>query len=80
MRISSQPGEQSRQADEQSGRERLLIGRQEAARMLSISERAIDYLVANRQLSARRIGTRVLIPLSDLQRFARADHPARLAS
>jgi hypothetical protein len=28
----------------------------------------------------RRIGSRVLIPISELQRFARADHPGRLAS
>ena len=59
--------------------ERLLVGRSEAAEMLSISRRALDYLVANKQLSFRRIGARVLIPLSDLQRFARADHPQRLA-
>jgi excisionase family DNA binding protein len=59
--------------------DRLLIGRSEAAQMLSISERALDYLVANKQLSARRIGSRVLIPTSDLKRYSRADHPERLA-
>jgi hypothetical protein len=30
-------------------------------------------------LTARRIGTRVLIPVGDLRRFSRGDHPARLA-
>jgi excisionase family DNA binding protein len=58
--------------------QRLLVGRREAADLLSISARALDYLVANRQLSVRRIGSRVLIPLSELQRFARGDHPERL--
>jgi excisionase family DNA binding protein len=60
--------------------QRLLVGRREAADLLSISARALDYLVANRQLTTRRIGSRVLIPISELQRFARADHPGRLAS
>jgi hypothetical protein len=59
--------------------EKLLVGRREAAEMLSISCRALDYLVANKQISFRRIASRVLIPVSDLQRFARTDHPQRLA-
>jgi excisionase family DNA binding protein len=59
--------------------ERLLVGRKEAADLLSISARALDYLVANRQLIVRRIGSRVLIPVSELQRFTRVDHPRRLA-
>jgi hypothetical protein len=42
--------------------ERLLVGRQEAAKMLSISCRALDYLIANKQLPTRRIECRVLIP------------------
>jgi len=58
--------------------EKLLVGRIEAAGMLSISCRALDYLVANKQLLVRRIGTRVLIPLSELRRFSRSDHPERL--
>ena len=59
--------------------EKLLVGRIEAAGMLSISCRALDYLVANKELTARRIGTRVLIAVSDLRRFSRGDHPERLA-
>jgi excisionase family DNA binding protein len=60
--------------------QRLLVGRREAADLLSISARALDYLLANKQLTTRRIGARVLIPVSELQRFARTDHPERLAS
>jgi hypothetical protein len=59
--------------------EKFLVGRVEAADMLSISRRALDYLVANELLTARRIGARVLIPVADLRRFSRGDHPARLA-
>ncbi len=58
---------------------KLLVGRHEAAKMLSISPRALDYLIANKHLIARRIGTRVLIPVSDLQRFSRTDHPKSVA-
>ena len=58
--------------------DRLLVARSEAAKMLSISARALDYLVANKRLSTRRIGSRVLIPMADLVRFAQTDHPARL--
>jgi excisionase family DNA binding protein len=58
---------------------RLLVGRKEAAELLSISARALDYLVANKQIATRRIGSRVLIPMTELQKFSRADHPARLA-
>ena len=60
--------------------ERLLVGRIEAAEMLSISPRALDYLVANKRLATRRIGSRVLIPVSELRRFSRDDHPEGLAS
>lgn len=53
---------------------RLLYCRKEAAWSLSISIRALDYLVANKELSTRRIGGRVLIPHTELVRFAKADH------
>jgi hypothetical protein len=59
--------------------EKILVGRVEAAEMLSISCRALDYLVASKQLSVRRIGTRVLMSVTDLKRFSRSDHPQRLA-
>ncbi len=58
---------------------KLLVGRQEAAALLSISQRALDYLVAKKHLQVRRIGSRVLIPRSELHRFIRGDHPERLA-
>ena len=59
--------------------ERLLVGRHEVAEMLSISRRALDYLVTNKQIAVRHIGARVLIQVADLRRFSRGDHPQRLA-
>ncbi len=56
----------------------LLYSRQDAASILGVSVRAIDYLVATQQLTARSIGRRRLIPRSDLDRFARRDHPFRI--
>jgi hypothetical protein len=47
--------------------------------MLSISVRAIDYLIATKRLSTRRIGTRVLVPVENVRKFARSDHPERMA-
>jgi hypothetical protein len=58
--------------------DKLLLSREEAAALLSISKRAVDYLIADGILCTRRIASRVLIPVRDLERFARADHPDKL--
>lgn len=57
---------------------KLLVSRDEAAQLLSISQRGLDYLIANRRLPTRRIGGRVLIPVADLRKYARSDHPERI--
>ena len=59
--------------------DKLLVSRREAAQMLSISERAIDYLVSTKQLTTRRIGSRVLIPVTEVRKFVRYDHPQPVA-
>jgi hypothetical protein len=59
--------------------EKFLLSREESAHVLSISLRALDYLIANKILPTRRIGTRVLIPLAAVRQFARGDHPQRIA-
>lgn len=59
---------------------KLLVGREEAAAMVSLSVRSIDYLIANKELPVRKIGARTMIPVSELQRFVRMDHPKRIAS
>jgi excisionase family DNA binding protein len=53
---------------------RLLYDRRESARQLSVSIRSLDYLIANKQLSFRRLGKKVLIPHSELVRYSRGDH------
>jgi excisionase family DNA binding protein len=54
--------------------------RREAAQLLSISVRGIDYLVATKGLPCRKIGSRVLIPVVDLRKYARGDHPERIVA
>lgn len=58
---------------------KLLVSREEAAAMLSISVRGVDYLIAGNRLTTRRIGARVLIPMEEVRTFARTDHPERMA-
>ncbi len=60
--------------------DKFLLSREDAAQVLSISQRALDYLVATQRLPIRRIGGRVLIPVADLRKYARADHPERIVS
>jgi excisionase family DNA binding protein len=58
--------------------DKLLVSREEAAQLLSISQRGLDYLVASKRLPTRRIGGRVLIPVAELRKYARCDHPERI--
>jgi excisionase family DNA binding protein len=60
--------------------DKLLVGREEAAQLLSISQRALDYLIASKRLPTRRIGGRVLIPVADLRQYARCDHPENIVA
>jgi excisionase family DNA binding protein len=76
MRRAESSGKKPPARVESAENRRLLVGRREAAELLSISQRALDYLLAQRQLPTRRVGGRVLIPMDDLRRFARADHLA----
>jgi len=59
---------------------KILASREEAAQMLSISQRALDYLIATRRLPTLRIGGRVLVPVSELRKYARTDHPERIVA
>ena len=56
---------------------RLLYSKAQAAEMLSVSVRTIDYLIANKELAVRRIGKRCLIPHQSLVRCARQDCSGR---
>jgi excisionase family DNA binding protein len=56
----------------------LLLSKKLSAQSLSISVRALEYLIARGELPTRRCGRRVLIPLSALEQFAKRDHPDSL--
>jgi excisionase family DNA binding protein len=53
--------------------DRLLYDRREAARLLSVSVRALDRLIGTKEITARRIGRRVLIPHVELMKLSRRD-------
>jgi excisionase family DNA binding protein len=59
--------------------EKILYGRREAAMMLGVSLRTLDSLIALRQIAVRKIGRRVLVPGTALQKFAGFDHPMKPA-
>ena len=50
-------------------RPRLLADRLEAARALRISARKLDYLITKGEIASTRIGSRVLIAWTELERF-----------
>jgi excisionase family DNA binding protein len=52
----------------------LLVSKRDAAALLSLCVRTVDNLIATKELPARRVGRRVLIPYSALVQFARRDH------
>ncbi|MGA8408961.1 MAG: helix-turn-helix domain-containing protein [Candidatus Acidiferrales bacterium] len=56
----------------------IALSKQEAARMLGISLRTIDRLIALKELPVRRLGRRVLIPRASLESFLRNDHPTQV--
>ncbi len=60
---------------ESSSLQPLLYSRREAARLLSISLRSIDYLIAGGKLKTRKIGSRILIPASAIHRLAETGSP-----
>jgi hypothetical protein len=58
---------------------RLLYDRKEAARQLSLSIRSLDYLIAAKTFQTIRIGKKVMIPHSELVRYASSNHYSRIA-
>jgi excisionase family DNA binding protein len=55
--------------------EPVLIGKRGAALALGVSVRTAENLITNKQLPARKIGRRTLIPYGAVIEFARHDHP-----
>lgn len=55
--------------------ERILYDRNSAAEQLSISVRSLAYFLSRGEIRFRKIGAKVLIPRSELIRFAKEHHP-----
>lgn len=79
MPIEITPRKKAPAAVSVNPKDKLLVSQEEAAQLLSISRRSVEYLVATKKLTTRRIGSRALIPIEDVRRFARSDHPERMA-
>ena len=60
--------------------EPLLLGRKEAASALGICLRMLDYMIAHGEVVVRRVGRRVLIPRTELERFASTREPKKVVS
>ena len=54
--------------------QKLLYSRKDCAFVLSMSIRAVYYLIANKRLAFRKIGKKILVPHSELVKFSRANH------
>jgi hypothetical protein len=55
--------------------EKLLYSMKDAEYALSLSNRTLRYMIADKRILPRRVGGRVLIPLSEIRRVARQDTP-----
>lgn len=55
--------------------ETIALSRREAADTLRISLRTLDYLLVQGKLRGRRIGRRLVIPRSEVERLLRHDTP-----
>jgi hypothetical protein len=53
--------------------EKVLYSRKDAAFALSISIRSLDTLLASKKLATRRLGRKVMIPATEIQRIARCN-------
>lgn len=71
MAIEGSVGEQAPEA--------LAMSKADAARMLGVSLRTVDRLIALKHLPVRRLGRRVLIPRNGLQNLLRGDHSTKAA-
>ena len=69
----------SEHGTEERAPEVLALSKAEAARVLGVSLRTVDRLIALKHLPVRRLGRRVLIPRNGLQGLLRGDHSTKPA-
>lgn len=53
--------------------DKILLARKDAANVIGISVRGLDYLISTGKVRVRRLGKRVLVPRAELERLARKD-------
>jgi len=53
---------------------KLLVSKRCASEALGVSVRTIENFIARKELPARKLGRRTLIPLAALRQFAARDH------
>ena len=54
--------------------QKLLYDRKSAAYALSVSIRTVDYLIATKKLAFLKLGRKVMIRASEMERFAACNH------
>ena len=57
--------------EEYTNMDKLLISRREAADLLNLSSRSVDYLIATGRLPSRKFGKRRLVPRAAVLKFAK---------
>jgi len=67
-------GGDSKRGDYPQLSNKLRFTREEAARMLSMSLRSLDYRVSNQEIEVKRDGKRVYITVAALRQYAQRDH------
>ena len=68
--LSCVPLQDSKRSDSM----KLMFSRKEVSETLGVSVRFVDILIGRKELVARRIGRRVLVPCRSLQQFVGRDH------
>lgn len=68
---SPQPVQDRAHPEEPQAKRALAVSKAEAAQILGISLRTIDYCIALKHISVLRVGRRVLIPIKSLEAVVR---------
>jgi excisionase family DNA binding protein len=71
LQIPSAPPEEPASTSVPESRRALAVSKTEAARILGVSRRTIDYSIALKQIAVLRVGRRVLVPIRSLEAVMR---------
>jgi hypothetical protein len=71
LQLPSAPAEEPASTSVPESRRALAVSKAEAARILGVSGRTIDYSIALKQITVFRVGRRVLVPIRSLEAVVR---------